>query len=148
MFTTLLYLTGQIIFYVTMNLINACNHGYTCLYTMNVVNTQLPQLYYNHKECFSMFSTHWILQCKTFGGAQWSCCNFGGSPWCPIGSSAIACKNTTCRCVSHMRSCLVQIRTSYKIFHKYSSKRLFIYYVITLASTNSSVTSLKITSLV
>ena len=25
---------------------------------MNVVNTQLPQLYYNYNECFSLFSTH------------------------------------------------------------------------------------------
>ena len=38
-----------------MNLINACNHGYTCLYTMNVVNTQLPQLYYNYKFAMSVF---------------------------------------------------------------------------------------------
>ena len=65
---TLLYLTDQVIFNVTMSLINACNHGYTCLYTTNVVNTQLPQLYYNYNECFSLFSRYCILQCKDFGG--------------------------------------------------------------------------------
>ena len=37
---------------------------------MNVVNTQLPQLYYNYNECFSLFSTYCILQCKNLGGGH------------------------------------------------------------------------------
>ena len=85
----LLTLTGQVITHVTMNLINAYNHGYTCLYTMNVANTQLPQLYYNYNECFSLFSIYYILQCKHFGeGDNEHVVILGGKcPWCPIGPS-------------------------------------------------------------
>ena len=45
---------------------------------MNVVNTQLPQLYYNYNECFSLFSTYCILQCKYFWGDNQHVVIFGG----------------------------------------------------------------------
>ena len=62
---------------------------------MNVVNTQLPQLYYNYNECFSLFSTYCIFQCKNLGGGhnQHVVILGGMCPWCPIGSSATANNN-------------------------------------------------------